>query len=395
MFWSRRDFLFSLISAGGLTACQSGNIQFANSLNSSNLGRVSSNKYLIIIELAGGNDGLNTVIPYTDAYYYQLRPQISLSRERIIKIDQLLGLNEALTGAAQLYKRGEVAIIQNLGYPSPSFSHFRSTALWHVGGDGTTAPKQGWIASAAQKYRPKAAAHGISFSDEMGYFHDKYGVFLSAKNVEQIKSLKIRKIPASRSKKVLVSDISKRLNTLNNSVAILKENLVGFQGKVEFSNGLLSKQLQQVVEVIQSGASVPIFAVKLSSFDTHESQIWRHRSLLKELDRAIMQTRRALVGSGHWDDTIILTTSEFGRTPIENKSRGTDHGSAAPHFLFGGGINGGIYGKNPRLNMLLSNRNIQYMIDYRAVYDLLIRKFFRVNSDFIKYKADILENICI
>ena len=348
---------------------------------------------LIIIELAGGNDGLNTLIPYRDETYFALRPTLAISPNKTNKLTDQLGLHPNLKHLAKLYEIEGLAVIQGLGYPSPSQSHFKSTALWHTGGDGNQRRNEGWIAEAAQVHCPNAAAHGISFSDELGILSHKKGIFISAYDTDQLRHMKLTTEIVGVHENPAIRLIEKRLTSLNKSLTLLQKHLADNVVNPDIDGRSLGRQLTEVVKVIQSDAPVPVFVTPLSGFDTHERQKYRHQKKMRELDKSIGSTVAELKRSGHWEDTLIMTTSEFGRRPLENHSRGTDHGTAAPHFLIGGKIKGGIWGDMIDLASLDRNGDLKHSMDYRAVYDAVIKKWFHVNSRFSAFRDHRLQNI--
>ena len=384
----RRNFLLGSLAAGGLLGCKPEHLQHLQKRSNINTG-----KRLIILELSGGNDGLNTIVPFSDDNYIKNRPTLALKKRDIIRLNDETGIHDGLSKLADLYFNGEVAIIQGLGYPSPNHSHFKSTALWHVGGDGRKNFQEGWISNASQMFMPHAAAHGISFSEEMGPFFHKDGIFISARNVDQLRDIQLGVLSRNEFKSDAVSVVAKRALSLQQSLKALRKHLRGMHQQPDLPDGVLGQQLAEVVKVIQSDARVPVFAVKLTGFDTHSNQFYRHRRLMRELSDVIMDTRNELLDSGHWDSTIILTTSEFGRRLMENKSRGTDHGTAAPHFIIGGKIKGGLFGAAPNLGKLGINQDINSTMDYRAVYNSIIADYFGVKSKFKTYGDARLNNL--
>ena len=388
MEFGRRNFLLGSLAAGGLYGCNPGHLQ-----NVRKIPQTDTGKRLIIIELSGGNDGLNTIVPFSNDNYLRNRPTLALKKTDVIKLNDETGIHDSLSKLADLYFNGEVAVIQGLGYPSPNFSHFKSTALWHVGGDGRKTFHEGWVAAASQEFMPNAAAHGISFSEEMGPFFHKDGVFISARNVNQLRDIQLGGVSPDEFKSDAVSVVAKRALSLQYSVKALQKHLNRRHQQPDLADGALGEQLTEVIKVIQSGAPVPVYAVKLTGFDTHSNQYYRHRRLMRELNQAVMDTRNELLDSGHWDSTIILTTSEFGRRMMENKSRGTDHGTASPHFVIGGKIRGGLYGEAPNLNNLARNEDIKLTMDYRAVYNSIIEDYFSVKSKFNKHRDKRLQNL--
>ena len=388
MYFDRRDFILSGLALSGLYGCVPDRVKFSRKNKEADKG-----KRLIIVELSGGNDGLNTIVPFRDDNYKRNRPTLALKKRDIIKLNDETGINSNLSKLADLYFNGEVAVIQGVGYPSPSHSHFKSTALWHVGGDGQKDFQEGWIASAAQKFMPGAAAHGISFSDEMGQFFHKNGIFISARNVDQLRRIKINASDTEKFQNDAVFLVAKRAHALRFSLKSLQKHLKNFHREPDMRQGELGQQLSEVIKVIQSGAPVPVFSVRLSGFDTHTNQYYRHRRLMRELSSAIVDARKELMNSGHWDNTIILTTSEFGRRTLENQSRGTDHGTASPHFIVGGKIRGGLIGDQPRLDNVDRNEDLEFNIDYRSVYNSIIADYFSVHSRFTEFKDKRFNNL--
>ena len=388
MHFDRRNFILSSLALGGLYACAPNRVNFLYKNTEAVKG-----KRLIIVELSGGNDGLNTIVPFRDDNYIKNRPTLALKEKNIIKLTDDIGINSNLSKLADLYFNNELAVIQGVGYPNPSHSHFKSTALWHVGGDGQKNFQDGWVASAAQKFMPEAAAHGISFSNEMGQFFHKNGIFISARNVDQLRHIKINGFGTDQFRNEAVSIVAKRAHALRLSLTSLQKHLKNFHQEPDIGQGELGQQLSEVIKVIQSGAPVPVFSVRLRGFDTHTNQHYRHRRLMRELNSAIMDTRNELMNSGHWDHTIILTTSEFGRRPLENQSRGTDHGTASPHFIVGGKIRSGLIGDQPSLGGLNRNEDLEFNIDYRSVYNSIIEDYFLVKSNFADFRDKKFRNL--
>ena len=385
----RRGLILGGLATSALYGCNPAHIPRRRGSSSS----AHANKRLIILELDGGNDGLNTIVPFRDENYIRNRPSLALKKRDIIKLNEDTGFHENLSKIADLYFNGEVAVIQGLGYPSPNLSHFKSTALWHVGGDGKRTRHEGWIAQAAQDFISSPAAHGISFSEEMGPFFHRDGIFISARNVDQLKNIELAKADVRKFQSPAVSVVAKRAESLKYSLKALRKHLRGWHQQPNMPDDALGEQLAEIVKVIQSGAPVPVFSAKLSGFDTHSNQFYRHRRLMRQLNESIISTRNELLDSGHWNSTIILTTSEFGRRLMENKSRGTDHGTAAPHFIIGGSVNGGLYSDVPDLGNLGRNEDIKSTMDYRSVYNAIIEDYFGVRSKFSTYRDSRLKNL--
>ena len=363
--------------------------------------QINNNKILILIELQGANDGLNTVIPYNQDFYYNLRPTIGIQKGKILTIDNENGLHYSLKNLANLFEKGELKIVQNLGYPHPVLSHFRSIDIWETGGDGKSQNRNGWLVKSLEKYAKKIRldAKAIFLDNSNSIFrggHDGYlGPNALGLEPEEIE-VRDTVVPVDDRKNFgLLNDLIKKRQSSNQSLNKFVHKLKKNKKVFEFSGlrnkgGQLAVQLSNVCNMISAGINIPVFKTALGSFDTHNNQEITHRRLLQNLDVSISLTVNALKKLGVWDDTIIMTYSEFGRRARENGSRGTDHGMAAPHFLIGGSINGGITGEYDDLSKLWNN-NINFKIDYRSLYEFILRQHFNIKSNpFSKFQNKLL-----
>ena len=363
--------------------------------------QINKNKILILIELQGANDGLNTVIPYNQKFYYNLRPTIGIEKTRILTIDNENGLHYSLKNLANLFEKGELKIIQNLGYPHPVLSHFRSIDIWETGGDGKSQNRNGWLVKSLEKYAKKTNvdAKAMFLDNSNSIFRGGHEGYLgpNALGLEP-EEIEIRDtvVPVDDRKNFgLLNDLIKKRQSshqsLNKFAHKLKNNKKNFEFKgLRNKGGQLAVQLSNVCNMIGAGINIPVFKTALGSFDTHNNQESTHRRLLQNLDVSISLTVSALKKLGVWDNTIIMTYSEFGRRARENGSRGTDHGMAAPHFLIGGKINGGIVGEYEDLSKLWNN-NINYRVDYRSLYEFILREHFAIKDNpFSKFKNNLI-----
>ena len=362
----------------------------------------ASDPIMILIELQGANDSLNTFVPYTNDYYYRLRPQIHIPKSSVLHLNDNLGFHPALTEVAKLYERGECAVIQGLGYPQPVLSHFKSIELWERGGDGRrSGGLNGWLVqpinqlAAAIDYDAKA----IFLDQEGGIFEGGGGGYLGPDSLGykpvQFES-RDATVPISiGSEKIgLLGELIEMRGEADRYLEMVQKKIQGRKREIYgFGNDGLSQQLSKICNVISYGVRVPVFKVSLGSFDTHDNQLPNHNSLLSMLDSGISQTVAALKEMGLWRNSVIMTYSEFGRRVKENGSAGTDHGMAAAHFLLGGNISGGFVGSQPNLSSLDDN-NLQFSLDYRALYDSILRGHFGVQKNlFEKYKSDELAGL--
>ena len=359
-------------------------------LPSSYLNAAIASKYLILVELQGANDGLNTVIPYSDRNYYKLRPSIGIPKKDILTISENVGLHFSLKGLAKIFETGELKIVQNLGYPNPVLSHFRSIELWETGGDGKAKGRKGWLNDSLdlignQRNLDGKAIYldqsGDVFRGGLDGFYGPNSIGFAAAELEA----RDQTVPVPETFGLL-ADLMQGRKQNSEKLKQIQNKLSGANRFSSVGRGNLGAQLSKVCNILSKGVNIPVLKVAIGSFDTHSEQFWRHRDLLRELDESLYETVQALQNIGLWNDTVIMTYSEFGRRAAENGSRGTDHGMAAPHFLMGGKLKGGFVGEVPNLGRLRNN-NLEFEIDYRTVYEMVLREHFGLDDNpFQKYQ---------
>jgi uncharacterized protein (DUF1501 family) len=294
---------------------------------------------VILIELNGGNDGLNTVVPFNDPAYYRLRPTLALRREQVIQLDDRTGLNPALLPLVPSWQRGELAIVQGLGYPQPNLSHFRSIEICNTASHADQYLREGWLACAIrQRAESQSAALG---------------------------SLLIGSVEPGPLASGTWSANPPLMREASSLATIFPDD--GFGVSVETA----MRTLAASTSVGGTAAREPRIAairLTLNGFDTHHNQPRRHAALLAQLARGCASLRSALIELGRWDDTLVMTCSDFGRRPRENDANGTEHGSSAPHFVMGGRVRGGLHGAPPALAQLDGNGNPAPGVDFRQLY---------------------------
>ncbi len=355
-----------------------------------------NNLRLVLVELAGANDGLNTLVPYSNDYYRSLRPSISLPRQQTIDLTDDFAAHSALKPLMSVWNSGQMAWVQGLGYPSPNRSHFKSIALWETGGDGNKQRRSGWITHDIEHKLGQSItdAHGISLSENMNLFASDSGRWLSMTSPEQFDRLREknhRNITVANS---AIAMVNRRITELEQSLHGLSSKLENTAGPSAIPGDEFGYQLQQVVRLIRAGLDTPVYRVKLDGFDTHEYQLNRHSYLLSQLASALGGFHKAMVSDNEWDNTLVVTYSEFGRRVWENKSQGTDHGTAAPHFVMGGRVNGGLYGTTPSLDRLQPGEDPDFTMDYRALYGQILDKWFGIEDNvFQAYQANSLDTL--
>ncbi|MDC0603889.1 DUF1501 domain-containing protein [Amylibacter sp.] len=359
---------------------------------------IKSGKRLILVELSGANDGLNTVIPIKDERYGELRPRIKIDRSKAFNLGNGLVLNSAMRSLDGALQAGDLAIMQGLGYPGQNRSHFKSIALWETGGDGTKSGKNGWLTEDIEQMTgsDQLDAHGISLDGGMGIFASPSGVWLSMTSLGQFSTLQKKLVVPNQtlSSNPALSFVLDRAHALNSSMQSISSKISRLRNKnLNINAGDFGKQASMAAYLIDAGISAPVLKLKIGSFDTHENQTWRHRRLLQDLSKGLSGLRRALIQSGHWDNTLIMTYSEFGRRAKENESGGTDHGTAAPHFLMSGSLEGGLWGIHPDLGNL-TDGDVKFTTDYRVVYDKILSDWFGLDQNrFQNYRSNITDGL--
>ena len=334
---------------------------------------------LILVELKGGNDGLNTVVPYADSEYYNLRPRIAIARDQVLQLDGRSGLHPALQPLMALWQNRELAIVQSVGYPGANLSHFRSIEIWDTASKSGEYLSEGWLTRAfASSPVPKSyAADGIVVgSSEMGPLAGGGTRALALISTEQFLRQARLASPEGSARNPALKHILKVEQDVAQAAFSLNAN---YAFRAEFPNHQFGNALKTAAQVIASKAGVAVVKVSHNGFDTHSGQQGVHQRLLKELAEGLVSMRAAMQEIGRWDSTLMLTYAEFGRRPKENQSGGTDHGTASAHFVLGGRVRGGIYGMPPALTRLDGNGNLPFAVDFRDLYATALERWWGIN----------------
>ena len=349
-------------------------------------------KYLVLVELNGGNDGLNTIIPYRDPMYKKLRPTIGLGESEIIPLSDQLAMHKSFASLHTLWEGKQMAIINGVGYEDPNRSHFRSIEIWDTASSSEEYLDSGWLSRVVpgqlknEDYLVDGIVIGRNAAPVTGNGMRTIVMNTIADFTKQAKLIEKRKNstenPALAHVLGVQSDIKHAASAMENKLR--NENVeVG-----NFRAGKFGKQLQEAAKLIINDTAAPVIKVSIGSFDTHVGQKGVHQRLLSQLADGISAFSKVIRKKGLWDDVLIMTYSEFGRRAIQNANNGTDHGTAAPHLIFGGSVKGGFYGKQPSLNDLQDN-DLRYTVDYRSMYNTVAQKWLgsRVGVEAEKYPA--------
>lgn len=332
-------------------------------------------RILLLVELKGGNDGLNTVIPYADPLYRELRPDIGLARERVLQLDERVGLHARLEPLIAAWQAGDLAIVQGVGYPDPSRSHFRSIEIWDTASSSRQTLSEGWVARAFEHAAlPKGAGVDSIVIDTnalplMG--PDLRTVVMQDAETFLRQTQALRSEPVDNGGNPALRHLLAVQHEVNAAAAGLRDKLQAAPNPVHaYAGDPFGQQLDLATRLIAGG--VPVVAVKtaLAGFDTHADQVSIHEALLAALAGGLAAFRYNMIAAGRWDDVLVLTYSEFGRRARQNASRGTDHGAAAPQFVLGGRVKGGLHGSYPSLADL-QDGDLRHTVDFRDVYSAI------------------------
>jgi len=306
-----------------------------------------------------------------------------------------MGMHASLKPLMRLWDKGELAWVQGLGYPQPNRSHFASIALWESGGDGTKAGNSGWVTHDVEHQFGQAIhdAHGISLTGNLNIFDSSGGRWMSLQSTSQIESTSVALPAAGKQYNAALDLVTGKMHELHHTLDSLSAKLKTVPEVGTLPGEALGEQFAQVLRLIRAGVDTPVYRVQLGGFDTHDYQLPRHARLLGRLAASINGFSGALQTDGEWDNTLIMTYSEFGRRAAQNSSGGTDHGTAAPHLLTGGGVRGGLYGVSPDLSDL-QDGDPTFTMDYRCVYERVLGDWFGIQSNrFIDFSSTKLQGL--
>lgn len=346
---------------------------------------------LVVLEMTGGNDGLNTVIPYADDLYHKARPTLRQTKEEVIRLDDHVGLNSSMRGFRSMWDAGHLAVVQGVGYPNPQRSHFESMDIWHSA-DPKAQVTTGWLGRAAAESEDRAGGvpilqlggsrlplavagapggGAVSVNDQSS-FRLEFGGGKIAQQQARRRLIEGLSAPPSGppSTDDLVNFVQRRQVQTLTAVETLRDLLEGPNAVPRNGSGL-SQKLQLVAGLIARGFGTRIFYVSLDGFDTHANQGPSHADLLSDLANGVAGFFETLKKTGHDTRVRLMTFSEFGRRVRENGSRGTDHGAASCLFVAGPSVKGSVVGKHPSLADL-DDDDLKFHTDFRRIYASLI-----------------------
>jgi uncharacterized protein (DUF1501 family) len=350
---------------------------------------------LVMIELNGGNDGINTVIPFTDPAYYSKRPTLAIAKDKVLDIGGSVGLHPNMTAMKKLWDAGQVAVIHGCGYPNADQSHFRSMDIWQTAVPDKVATL-GWLGRYLDQITDddENALYGVAFLENMPRaFRGERSQVPSVPNLEAYRYQTDPNFPEDRKRQLQAfTQISSHVPIDVPYVGLVQRNIIDayttaerlqaagvYRPTVTYPNSGLANGLKLVAEVIVKQFGTHLFYVSIGGFDTHASQAGQHANLLRDLSNAVSTFFQDLKNQGAGDNVLAVTFSEFGRRIEENGSGGTDHGECAPMFAIGGKVKGGFYGKLPSLTVT-HDGNQMYTTDFRRVYATILERWLAADS---------------
>ena len=372
---------------------------------------IPDGRILVVIQLGGGNDGLNTVVPHGMDEYYRARPQLGIPRDKLIKINDTVGLHPGLAKLKEIYDRGQLAIIQGVGYPNPDRSHFRSMEIWHTADPQSQTVTYGWLGryldNACPGCDPKRnqinplaginvggwmppalkSQRGLSIAlDDPDSFRwvplatDERDAKQTAGTFEKLNSTVAQNLKDPHLARLdFLSRVAMNADASSDRVrAVLAKSR---RSESNYPTTGLARQLQLVARLIAGEIDTRVYYVSMGGFDTHANQAGPHERLLTEFAEAVAAFQADLQKQGNAHRVLTMTFSEFGRRVAENGSGGTDHGAAAPLFITGPAVKGGVYGPHPSLAPGdLDRGDLKFGTDFRQVYATVLENWLGASS---------------
>lgn len=359
-------------------------------LNAAPIAGLPDDRVLVLIQLAGGNDGLNTLVPYADDLYHRARPKLAIPAADVLRIDDHTGLHPEMYALKDLWDQGDLAVLQNVGYPNPDRSHFRSTEIWETASGSEQNLATGWIG----RYFDNACQGspspllGLQFGDRSAQtFAGKKPRCVTMSNPELFEfgdEQALSRLARVHQAQPTGNPAFDFLNRTGNDVLAASRSIADAVKSQQTTASYLPFQFSQTLKLVAQmiAAEVPtrVYYVSLSGFDHHATQFQRHATLLQELSEGLATFVSDLKGMGLLDRTLVMTFSEFGRRLAENQSAGTDHGTANMMFAAGGTVRPGFHGEQANLANLDPVGDLVHTIDFRAVYASVLGSWLRANS---------------
>ena len=353
---------------------------------------------LVVIELAGGNDALNTLVPYNNGLYYDYRPSIGIQQGDVLAINGEYGFNPNMQAVKDLWDRGELAIINGIGYPQPNRSHFRSRDIWYTA-EPESIGNQGWLGAAIRDLDAKGenVLTGVNFGRglpralvcrgvpvaSVGNL-ETYGLLpdMSDENVRHnaLDALGRMYGPAG-GRDIVAQTLAENGSQALMGADILRTAPERYSSSIEYADTPISQSLKSAAQVMSAGLGTRVLYAQHGSFDTHSNELQSHAKLWQDASAAIADFTGDLKEQGLWEETLVLVWSEFGRR-VRDNGTGCDHGSGGVAFVLGGSVEGGLYGQYPSLREAdLSEGDMAYTTDFRTTYATVLGRWLGLDPD--------------
>ncbi|WP_266368544.1 DUF1501 domain-containing protein [Tellurirhabdus rosea] len=385
----RRDFFkqSALATAGTMLIPN-----FLKAYEAQALGRKAFNgRVLVIVQLSGGNDGLNTVVPFRNDIYYRERPAIAVAPGNVLKLNDEIGFNPALQALRELYDDGVVTVLNNVGYPNPDRSHFRSMDIWQTASDSDQYLTTGWLG----RYLDAACAGtAVRTPHRLIEVDDTLSLALKGEHLNGLAMLDPKKLHNQTNSRFVrelaaikaaddehnVSYLYKTLAETASSADYVYSKANVSATHTSYPASEMGRSLKTVAELITSGVETSVYYLSISGFDTHINQPGQQERLLRQYAEAVQAFTKDMKANNRLNDVMLMTFSEFGRRLKQNASNGTDHGTANNLFLIGGGLTPGkVFNEAPNLTDL-DEGDLKYSIDFRRIYATLLRDWLKADD---------------
>jgi len=352
---------------------------------------VPDDHILVVVQLGGGNDGLNTVIPFSNDAYYRARPTLAVPQKDLIRVTDGLALHPSLAPVKGLFDQGAVALIQGVGYPNPSRSHFKSMEIWHTADPEGRVVRYGWIGRYFDSKCPVCeqpsvgvnvgptmplamqAEGGMGVSLETPEAFQWLPTFNGLGPKEELELFRLLNAPAPNEPGTIDFLRHTAMNAYVSSEKV-RSAVSSYKGGVDYPNNPFAYNLKLIAQMIAGKLPTKVYYANMSGFDTHAAQKGAHERLLRQFAEGVAAFYKDLEAQGNSERVVTLAFSEFGRRVTENASGGTDHGTAAPMFIFGKALKGGLYGTYPSLTDL-DQGDLKHAVDFRSVYATVLDKW--------------------
>lgn len=341
---------------------------------------VTGEECVVFIQLNGGNDGLNTFIPYENPLYYDLRPKIALAKNDMIGKNKGMAFHPALKDFATMQQNGHLAVVQNVGYPEPNRSHFRSQEIWQTASDASTYLNEGWLGRYLDvqcKAHNPIAGINLDTIDNLALKGIEPN-FITVKDPNKFKS-NAETETAQLSNNPHLDFVRKIANSVSEGASEIQKALGNGTTEITYPKSSLGKNLAWMARLIKGNLNSKVYYTSLNGFDTHDNQLTLHKNKLTELNDAVFSFYTELKQAKLLQNVTIVVFSEFGRR-VKDNGNGTDHGTAAPMFIIGGSNKGQIIGNNPNLSDLDAG-DLKHQIDFRSVYASILEDKLKIKAN--------------